>query len=757
MCTTALPMESNDRVSDGFADLLNYDALGLFHDISCPQQEIQDFDSLFQAGPESPFHFSALSDLVLDNTSLDELGALSQYPGELDLQYDLQPDPTVDFNFPAAGSPPKHDGWIESQHNPGLYVHQGDETAYSSLKAENVAIELRSSTTLPNETISGMEAKIGNTLISSAPSREDAMCAIAVISQFLYSQPAGPLQLPEATIIQGMVEELRSSKKRRRGSETSLELKHKPKEGRVGISSVTKELLERSFFTNPYIKNDALESLAVETGLPSRSIRTWFANARSRKVGPICEYQCNRLQLKPLERMNQLTSEATPQDMHEIASKSSQALRLNDQLSTCSPTLYTSPTRPNDWSCESVADEAIPIPHSAYRPLEGLGTNENVASPVSEANIRQVNRDSSNYSSVSIKRYLEAIWEETHLTSVAHSTRRDALLRIADLLPSSLRPGRSAMEPERPSSVVGSDSSMNSGASNTSCISYRSVDPRGLRRGRKVWTVPRHQSKSDKWPPMLPPEAYRIERVTPLGQLFYSSENLSMPIATTPTTPSFLSHERLPYGSKVAVTTTSTLEEHPEAGTRQERSRKPSASAKQPYFCTWHDCEETFRHRFEWARHEEAKHYCPYYWVCCLNSHTTSSPALSSCFLCGEEAVTLKHVMNHAQFQRCSSKDAASRSFSRKDHLTQHIKGTHLAPHERAQVTPSVLSKILTAWKTDNPAMSKAALFCGFCGITMESWADRQGHVAGHFQPHSSGYPVCKSSWQLDRESDARS
>jgi hypothetical protein len=450
--------------------------------------------------------------------------------------------------------------------------------------------------------------------------------------------------------------------------------------------------------------------------------------------------------------------------MYERMSESSLAPQLHNQHWTHSPSPNIIAVLPNDWPSERVANVSTSIPQSANNQSEGSGTNESAQSPISEANIRLVNRASPTPSSVSIKKYLATpAWDEVHSTVTAHAAMKKALLDMSGL-------PDFAMWPERPSSsIVGSDSSMNSAASNTSWVSHRSIDPRGSRRGRKVWAPPNpFRAIISPLPPVLPlspvdasetrsekgPEKDDQDEPVDAASPWVLFHHWAMPVPKPLISRSLM---RPPQSSEADVVATPALEDHHETGTRQKRLRKSAAPAKQPYFCTWLDCKETFRHRFEWARHEEAKHYCPAHWVCCLNDHNTSSAALSSCFLCDEGAITLKHVMDHAQFQSCSNKDAASRSFLRKDHLTQHIKGTHLAPHERAQLTPSILKELLSAWKIDNPVMSKAALFCGFCGITMRSWADRQGHVAGHFLPHSLGSPVCKSSWQLDRVPDVRS
>jgi hypothetical protein len=433
--------------------------------------------------------------------------------------------------------------------------------------------------------------------------------------------------------------------------------------------------------------------------------------------------------------LEKLTLEAATPGMKELKNESVPTLQVHQQHWSCFSSPATIPVPLPDWATKRVAGVFTTSPQSAHDQSESFSPYEGVPSPVSEANIRLVNRATPAPSSVSIDRYLTTpACYGMDVSLTAHAAMKRALLDHLDSPPSATRP-------ERPSSIVGSDSSMNSRASNTSWASHRSTDPRGSPRGRKVWVMP-HKVPT---PPKVPaPSISPAPRNNP--PIFTSL----VPTGTIDATTS-------PFLSRTLVDTSQAKgEAEPKKDdkdntVRQIRSTKAFVSAQQPYFCTWQDCKETFRHRYEWARHEEAMHYCPYHWVCCLNDLESGSTTLASCFLCEEGAVTCKHVMDHVQFQSCSNKDAASRSFLRKDHLTQHIKRTHLAPHKRAQLRPSDFRKLLSAWKIDNPVMSKTALFCGFCGITTESWADRQEHVAGHFLPHSLGNPVCKSSWQLDR------
>ena len=148
-------------------------------------------------------------------------------------------------------------------------------------------------------------------------------------------------------------------------------------------------------------------------------------------------------------------------------------------------------------------------------------------------------------------------------------------------------------------------------------------------------------------------------------------------------------------------------------------------------FCTWPDCDSRFRYRFDWSRHEEAVHYVPYHWICCM---TETFETVPPCFLCvGSYHTTTDHCSS------CRGKEIGSRTFYREDQLVQHIKRIHRYKGATIGSIPKVL---LALWKCDNPSISAAGLHCGFCGESFGCWAERQDHVFEHLVKG-----VCKSSW----------
>jgi hypothetical protein len=159
------------------------------------------------------------------------------------------------------------------------------------------------------------------------------------------------------------------------------------------------------------------------------------------------------------------------------------------------------------------------------------------------------------------------------------------------------------------------------------------------------------------------------------------------------------------------------------------------------YFCTWPGCDCAFSHRFEWARHEEAVHYCPYHWVCC--SEQNSEYFLQDCWFCDATNVTLRHVTEE-HFSTCTKKCTQQRTFLREDlfvaHLRRHLKKNS---YPNVGLTCRFLAK---RWKEDNSAMDRRALHCGICGRKFMTWEERSTHVREHMETG-----ITKAAWWPDR------
>lgn len=167
-----------------------------------------------------------------------------------------------------------------------------------------------------------------------------------------------------------------------------------------------------------------------------------------------------------------------------------------------------------------------------------------------------------------------------------------------------------------------------------------------------------------------------------------------------------------------------------------------SSSKKQishSIFCTWPSCNATFKHAFAWRRHEEAVHYQPYQYICCLES-TYDSP-IDRCFSCNETSVTVEHVVSE-HLGLCIYADQSNRTFLRRDQLVQHIKGVHRV----LEASVRNCEELLALWKISTTQGAVFALKCGFCALSFSNWKARQDHVLKHLQ---SG--ICKHSWWPER------
>ena len=124
--------------------------------------------------------------------------------------------------------------------------------------------------------------------------------------------------------------------------------------------------------------------------------------------------------------------------------------------------------------------------------------------------------------------------------------------------------------------------------------------------------------------------------------------------------------------------------------TRWKRAKSPcriafpsnSSTKIDAYFCTWPDCDSRFPNKSAWARHEEALHYQPYHWICCLESEVIVR--LPHCPICDEQDVLIGHLVD-SHFHDCAQKPQKARTFVRQDQLSQHIRTVH---PESATINP---------------------------------------------------------------------
>lgn len=167
--------------------------------------------------------------------------------------------------------------------------------------------------------------------------------------------------------------------------------------------------------------------------------------------------------------------------------------------------------------------------------------------------------------------------------------------------------------------------------------------------------------------------------------------------------------------------------EGPSAWLNRPRSKGGKTNTFQ---CTF--CSQSFKKKYDWIRHERSIHLpgldC---WICSVpvlpdQSHVVwrVSQTDPECIFCGDTSPTDEHIQAH-EFQTCAERPMSERTFTRKDHLWQHLQKFHGC----------------RKWDGWSPNLSLlqhrkdlVRSTCGFCGIVMDTWEERTQHLAGHFK-----------------------
>ncbi|KAL9060778.1 MAG: hypothetical protein Q9162_000482 [Coniocarpon cinnabarinum] len=178
----------------------------------------------------------------------------------------------------------------------------------------------------------------------------------------------------------------------------------------------------------------------------------------------------------------------------------------------------------------------------------------------------------------------------------------------------------------------------------------------------------------------------------------------------------------------------------------QEASRSSSrgtadANDPRPFQCTF--CVDTFKHKYDWLRHEKSLHLNFEKWVCCPNGpiEQDSLNQRSTCAYCRHPNPDMAHVESH-DHSACLEKGLSGRSFTRKDHLRQHLRLVHsVAMHDS-----------MDNWKVV-PEIVRSR--CGFCDAAFTTWDDRAGHLAKHFR-EARTMAEWSGGWGFDPEVEAQ-
>lgn len=146
--------------------------------------------------------------------------------------------------------------------------------------------------------------------------------------------------------------------------------------------------------------------------------------------------------------------------------------------------------------------------------------------------------------------------------------------------------------------------------------------------------------------------------------------------------------------------------------------------------CTF--CLQSFRKRYDWVRHERSIHLPGLdSWICRVPLPPDQSflvwrvnQTYPECIFCGEPSPTHEHIQSH-EFQTCAERPTSERTFTRKDHLWQHLHKFHHC-------------KKWEGWKPNLALLQhkqdRLHSQCGFCNVTMNSWEERAQHLASHFR-----------------------
>ncbi|RAH85979.1 hypothetical protein BO86DRAFT_286810, partial [Aspergillus japonicus CBS 114.51] len=165
------------------------------------------------------------------------------------------------------------------------------------------------------------------------------------------------------------------------------------------------------------------------------------------------------------------------------------------------------------------------------------------------------------------------------------------------------------------------------------------------------------------------------------------------------------------------------------SGRRHRRRQKPprpndSQAHRQtredrPYQCTF--CTDSFRTKYDWERHEKTLHLPVDLWTCAPDGGIVVVDGTRTCVFCQAPDPETGHLLDRHNYFACQSRADGQRTFSRKDHLRQHLKLTHSAEYH---------SGIMDGWRASRTIVSR----CGLCDATFATWKERVDHVGAHFK-----------------------
>ncbi|KAL6880762.1 hypothetical protein J3F83DRAFT_719736 [Trichoderma novae-zelandiae] len=183
------------------------------------------------------------------------------------------------------------------------------------------------------------------------------------------------------------------------------------------------------------------------------------------------------------------------------------------------------------------------------------------------------------------------------------------------------------------------------------------------------------------------------------------------------------------HNSRESLVSLSSLRSRGRRHRRRQASKVVNISSMLPsmlpsihtYQCTF--CTETFKTKHDWQRHEKSLHLSLERWICSPDGPVQFCAEWDclACVYCGLKNPTPEHAEQHNDFV-CAEKSEQEKSFYRKDHLRQHLNIVHDAKFQKWP---------MNEWKVVTPPVRSR---CGFCGVLLDSWDARVGHLAQHFK-----------------------
>ncbi|KAL1855010.1 hypothetical protein Plec18170_004422 [Paecilomyces lecythidis] len=156
---------------------------------------------------------------------------------------------------------------------------------------------------------------------------------------------------------------------------------------------------------------------------------------------------------------------------------------------------------------------------------------------------------------------------------------------------------------------------------------------------------------------------------------------------------------------------------------RGSRGDQQHSGRMDRYQCTF--CVRTFKKKHDWSRHEKSIHLALDSWICTPDLtyiQQLMKPESLECSFCDSPFPTTGHWDEH-DFHICATKPVSERSFSRRDHLWQHLRKFH------GCTKPPVPD--LDVWRGTGANVRSR---CGFCGDSLSTWTARVDHLAAHFK-----------------------